>query len=259
MVPARLLDASARPQVKGLADVLGQPVRAGPVRLVDHEDVGDLHQARLHRLHGVTRLGDQHHDDGVRCRRDLQLGLPDPHRLDQHALEAEGVHQVDDLLGRRREPPQRATRGHGANEDPRIGGEVVHANAVPEQRSTGVGRSRVDGHDAHAIVPAPVHIGKLGQEARLPGPRRAGKPYSGGVRLPLQQKVEQILEAHALVFRHGDRPGERRHVSVAESSDKIGELSGGLRWHTAPAVGRSPAEGAPSSGTLHHRTPRLES
>ena len=62
--------------------------RSRQVRLVDHEDVGDLEDACLDDLDGVPgrRCGD--HDRGVGGLHDLELGLADADRLDEASIPA---------------------------------------------------------------------------------------------------------------------------------------------------------------------------
>ena len=45
--------------------VFYKEVGIGAVALVHHEHIGDLHQARLHRLHLIARLGHEHHNCGI--------------------------------------------------------------------------------------------------------------------------------------------------------------------------------------------------
>ncbi len=57
--------------------------------------------------------------------------------LDDDAIEAEGVHDVGDLAGRQREAAERAARCHGADEDAVVHADLVHADAIAEQRAAG--------------------------------------------------------------------------------------------------------------------------
>src|SRR5208283_3246422 len=54
-------------------DLALHSLRAVAVRLVDHEDVGDLHDSGLDRLHLVAHAGDQHHYRDVSERDDVDL------------------------------------------------------------------------------------------------------------------------------------------------------------------------------------------
>ena len=56
----------------------------------------------------------------------------------------------------------------------RVGGQVVHADAVPQQRAPRIGRRRVDGHDAYAVLAAPVGERHVRHQARLAGTGGAG-------------------------------------------------------------------------------------
>ena len=123
--------------VQLLEDCLG----GGMVGLVHHEDVGDLEDARLDRLHVVARARDVDDDRRVRRVRDLDLVLAGADGLDDHDVDARGVHHGDDVAGRRREAAERAARRHAADEDAGIRGQVLHADAVAEDRAV---RERAD-------------------------------------------------------------------------------------------------------------------
>jgi hypothetical protein len=84
----------------------------GPVRLVDHEDVGDLEQAGLGRLHGVAPAGVDDHDGGVGGPRDLHLDLADPDRLEQDPRRAGGVEHPHGLGRGERQATEVPAGGH---------------------------------------------------------------------------------------------------------------------------------------------------
>ena len=99
------LGALAR-QLEHLLQVATGLLDAGAVGLVDHEDVGDLHQPGLVGLHAVAPSRVDDDDGGVGLAGDLDLDLPDADGLDEDPAVPEGVEQADRL--RRR---QRARRG----------------------------------------------------------------------------------------------------------------------------------------------------
>ena len=92
-------------------EVAPRLVRTRPVGLVDHEQVGDLEQSRLVRLHGVTPARVDHHDGGVGGAGHLHLHLADAHRLDDHPRPPRGVEDSHGFEGRER----RARRGDPAS------------------------------------------------------------------------------------------------------------------------------------------------
>ena len=77
-----------------------------------------------------TRCG--HHDRGVGGAHDVDFVLAHAHSLDQHRVEARGVHQVDGVERRVREAAEGAARCHGADEDAGVSGQRAHADTIPE-------------------------------------------------------------------------------------------------------------------------------
>ena len=98
--PGELGQTDAAPQLAGEA------IGAGAIGLVDHEQIGDLEQPGLHRLDRVARLRRQNDEDGVGDLHHTELGLPDADGLDDDAIEADEIEQIDDLGRRRREAPE---------------------------------------------------------------------------------------------------------------------------------------------------------
>ena len=109
-----------------------QAVGARPIRLVDREDVGRLHEPRLHGLHGVPGLRHEHDHRGVGELHDVELGLPDADRLDEDPFVAGGGQQPEYVPRGPGEAPHGTARGHAADEHPRIERVRLHANAVTE-------------------------------------------------------------------------------------------------------------------------------
>ena len=85
------------------------PVGALAVGLVDHVDVGDLHDPRLQRLHIVARAGHDDDDRDVRGADDLDLVLPDADGLDEHDVVAGRV-EHERRRRRSRAPGRRGAR-----------------------------------------------------------------------------------------------------------------------------------------------------
>ncbi len=150
-------------------------VRCAPglVALVDHDQVGDLEQARLDRLDLVAHLGRLEHDRRVRRGRDLDLALPGPDGLDQDEVEAGGV---EDRSGRRRGRGQTAgmaARRHRADEHVAVAGIGLHPNPVAEQRTAGDRARRIDRDDRHRPAGLPDLRDQRGDERRLARARAA--------------------------------------------------------------------------------------
>ena len=75
------------------ADLAHHRVGKRIVGLVDHDYVGNLHNARLQRLDRIPRAGHQHQHHRVGVIDDVDLGLADADRLHEHVLAPGGVEQ----------------------------------------------------------------------------------------------------------------------------------------------------------------------
>jgi hypothetical protein len=89
--PAR----GGRAQVQHVLEVARGRLGAGQVGLGHHQQVGDLEDAGLERLHVVAEAGRTGHQPGVGHAHDLDFRLPGAHGLDDHHVEAGGVEHVD--------------------------------------------------------------------------------------------------------------------------------------------------------------------
>ena len=78
------------------------------VGLVDHDEVGELHDPALEPLELVAAAGRDEHEEEVDHRRDLHLRLADADRLDEHDVEAGGLAQQQRLAGATRDAAEGA-------------------------------------------------------------------------------------------------------------------------------------------------------
>ena len=101
------------------AELAGEQVRVRQVALVDDEDVGDLHDAGLHRLDVVAGARGDDDDGRVGHGGDLHLVLAGADGLDENDVLAERVERRDDAGGRGGEAAKVAARRHAAEEDAR--------------------------------------------------------------------------------------------------------------------------------------------
>ena len=88
-----------------------------PVGLVDHEEVGNLEQARLVGLDGITPAGSDHDDRGVGRVGHINLDLSHPDCLNDHRVKASGVEHPDRPGDRKCQASGMAAGGHRADED----------------------------------------------------------------------------------------------------------------------------------------------
>src|SRR5437667_10792901 len=106
----------ALPYAQHYLDLLAQLLRSRPVALVDHIQLGDLHDAGLQRLDAVTRFGDEDQNGRLGGRGDVELGLADADGLDQNAVKSECPEHVRYFFGRRGEAALCTPRCHRSDE-----------------------------------------------------------------------------------------------------------------------------------------------
>src|SRR5256885_16904294 len=139
---------------------------------------------------------------------------------------AGGVQDVDRVGGGAAEAAEGAARGHGADEHAGVEGEVVHPDAVAEDRAARERRRRVAREDPHRL-PAPTRDAREGAgERALAASRRAGD--ADHVRAPgmaIEARGERLRAGAArLDPREGPRGGARRALDdlAGERVDVVG-------------------------------------
>ena len=203
-------------QAEQHAQLGGGLVGAGAVGLVDDEDIGDLQDARLDRLDVVAHAGHRHDDHRLRRAHDLDLGLPRADRLDDDDVEASGVERAHGVAGGGGQPAEAATAGHAADEDVGVAGQLLHADAVAEDRAAGEGAAGVDGDDADALVAPPQFARQLHHERALARAGRAGESDDVRVAAVGVQLREDALRLRARGSRSGDDTRQRAPVAVEQ-------------------------------------------
>ena len=139
------------------------------VGLVDHEDVGDLHETGLVGLNGVAPSRVHHDHGGVGRTGDLDFHLTDTNRFEQHPREAGGVEHAHRRRRGERQAAEMTARGHRPDEHASIEEMVAHADSIAEDRTAGVGRRRVNRQHGHLVSCAPGFTDQSIGERALPG------------------------------------------------------------------------------------------
>ena len=125
-----------------------EAIGAFTVRLVDHEDVGDLHDAGLERLHLVAGAGHQRDDRDVGGADDVDFVLADADGLDDDDVLAGRVEHERRVAGRARQAAQVSARRHAADEHAFVGGVRLHPQAIAEHGAARERARRIDRDDA---------------------------------------------------------------------------------------------------------------
>ena len=96
--------------------------------------------------------GHQHDDRDVGRADDVDFVLADAHRLDDDHRLAGGVEHQRRIGGGARQAAEMAAGGHAADEDVRVGGVRLHAQAIAEDRAAGERAGRIDGDHADGLA-----------------------------------------------------------------------------------------------------------
>ena len=148
--------------------------RAGHVGLVDHVDIGGFENAAFHRLDLVAGAGGEHQHQRVDQAADGVFHLADADGLDHHFGEAEAVDCGEDVVQIVGQAVRAAAAGEGADVDMRVGGEVLHADAVAEDGAAADRAGGVDGDDCEVVVFAQSVRRQFGEQAAFAGAGGSG-------------------------------------------------------------------------------------
>src|SRR5689334_9568906 len=221
MMRRNIFESGAATQAEHQLQLVSQPVGAWAIRLVDDEDVGDLHEPCLQRLYRVTRFWYEHDDARVRGARDVQLTLANADRLDEYLLDSKGVEHVGDLTRRGRQTAERSPRRHRPNEDAGIESNGFHTDPIAEQRTAGKGRCRVDGDDADGMSRRAVRGDERRRQCALPRTGRASNADSSRAAESRVKGCEQAFESLTMILDDAHRAGERRLPSPIELGEQV--------------------------------------
>ena len=201
-------------------------VGVGPVGLVDDEDVGDLQDAGFDGLDVVAHARHSDHHHRLRRAHDLDLGLAGADRLDDDCVEAGGVQRADGVARGGGEPADTAPAGHAADEDLGVARQLLHADAVAEDRAAGEGAAGVYGDDADALLPLAELAGQLGHERALARSRRAGEADDVRVAAVGMQPRQHRARFGRAVLDERDDASQRAAVAREQALYQVG-LRGG--------------------------------
>ena len=193
---------------------------AGPVAFVHHEDIGNLHQARLGSLDMVARLGHQHHHGRVDQVAHVQFGLAHARALYEYIIEAGRVKYVSHVGGVCAQAASRPAGGHAADEHALVIVQVRHAHPVAEQRAGSERTGRVNRHDRNAMAGLAQDPGDHSGQGGFAGARWPGQAHPVGMACSRVNVVQQPARRIAPGFHHRNGPGNTWSVPVEQPGDK---------------------------------------
>ena len=200
-----------------------EAIRTGEVRLIEDENVGDLHDTRLERLHFVAEPGGQQDHHHRRQARDFRFVLTDTHSLDQDGVKAGGIEKDGEIHGCACDTTHAAARGHGTDEDAGIVEMALHADAIAKDGSAGKWAGGVHGDYADALILTAQQAHQMVHQSALARARRPGDADDSR-----PSRVGEKVAGNSVA------PGERFSIKVAarasarRSPATIGSMGGGI-------------------------------
>jgi hypothetical protein len=156
----RRASAEGKPTAQAIKGRLG--TRA--IRFIYGNDVGDLEDPRLHRLHLVATLGPFHNEQHIGEPRDADLGLPGTNRLHKDQIKPCRLNQNRCRSGNVGERSTAATCSNRAREATVIVGMFINAHAITKECATALVRTWINRKDGDAATASTRHIGESGGE-----------------------------------------------------------------------------------------------
>ena len=201
-----------------------ETIGALAIRFVHDEDIGDLHDARLERLHFVAGAGDERHDRHVGRANDIDLVLPDADRLDDDEVLPRRVEDERGVAGGAREAAEVTARRHAADEHRFVGRMRLHPQSIAKHRAAAertrrVDRNHTDGWFWIGRPPTEFRDQTIDQCA-LAGAGRAGDADQVGASGVREDGAHQVGARSILVF--DERDGARDSARIA-GEHSIGE------------------------------------
>ena len=199
------------------AHLVQHRLRRGVIHLVDRDHVGDLHDARLQRLHAVARPGHQHEHDGVGDPHHLDLALAGADGLDENELLPRGVEHEQRLQRRLREAAEMAASAHRPDEHLGIGEVVGEPDAIAEQGAVRERRRRIDGDDSDGSLLAAHVAHEPGDQRRLSDSRWPRDPDCIRVSRLRIEVTHDVVGEGVTVLDERDRTRQRAFVARAHT------------------------------------------
>jgi len=161
--------------------------------------------------------GPHDHHERVDERASRVVGLPDPDGLEHHIVEVERVEDIKKLGSARAEAIVHATAGHRAHVEGRMRGDMLHANAISEQRTAGDGARRIDRENANASAVLQQLTGPGVDQTAFARAGSAGNPSRRARFMPALRRFESPVTPAELLSTDVSRFASVRRTSDGSS------------------------------------------
>ena len=154
------------------------------IAFINHEDVGNFHDAGFDGLHIIAHAGDKNHDGDIGEPHDIDFILADAYGFDHDRSRPEASSTVATSAVARASPPSDPRVAMLRIKMPGSAEMILHADAVAKNRAARVGTGWIDRDDADAAVLLlfmAIVLGKLIDQRALARSGRASQANGAGV------------------------------------------------------------------------------
>ena len=207
--------------MEGIAEVRGRHLTAidiVAVALVDHDTVGDLHNAALDALQFIARTCHLDEQEEIDHRVTGGLALSDTDGLDEDLIEACCLTEDDRLTRLTGDTTERACRRTRAYEGVGMLGKLLHTCLITEDRAFGALTGGVDGEDCQTTALLTEHVdAELVDGGGLTGTWYATDTHTDTVAAIGQTLVDDLLGTRLMIGVHTLDEGDclREHGDIA--------------------------------------------
>ncbi len=182
-------------------ELLLQAIGSFAIGFVQDEDVADLHQSGFHVLNIVAKAWNKNDEDAIGETDDIDFILADANGFDQHLTLPCRIEEQSHFGGSAGQPAEKPARGHGADENACVRGVALHANAIAQNRASGIRAGGINGDDANGFLALAVIRGQAIDQRALARARGAGNAGEIGLPGMREQDAQQLFALQARGFR----------------------------------------------------------
>ena len=185
------------------------------IALVDHEYVGDLHNARFDALHIIAHAGHENYDSDVGNTDNVNLVLTDTDSFDHYNVAAGRIEHHRYSGGRARQATKRAACGHAANVNAGIRKMLLHANAVAQNRPACIRARGINGNNSDAAILTAIMLRQLVHQRALACAGSAGQTHGSCASSVGKQFFKKLNRSRRVVLDRRNSAGQRTEIAGA--------------------------------------------
>jgi hypothetical protein len=147
-------------ECKAAAQAIEGRLRTRSIRLVHDNDVGDLEDPRLHRLHLIATLGPLDNEQHIGEPRDADLGLPSTNGLHNDQIKPSRLNQDRGRSGNMRKRPSTTACRNGTREAAIVIWMLIDAHSITKERAAALIGTWINRQDRDAATVGAGDVGK---------------------------------------------------------------------------------------------------